>query len=475
MDDDRRASGGSASTSSSSAPGRPPPRRGRPPAQAPSLSRWHAPQMQQQLQPLAPRPEKPDIQQINALRGQPGVSFPGDSSLEDGLADYFAPVALAPAAARPADRSATRMHGNREGHSAAAQEVLRTADQHSLYVAQIMGQIMECEPEMLSVRSEEAGQAEPAARSEGLAEAQMVGSSMAAAAGGGVAPNQAGRWDGAGGAGAGPAPFPGRATLAGVSGGGLSGGGRGKGLRSVSASAEQVLCASPCNLRPCTTGAMLPSCKPEPDTADCHIKLCQGPVLTLKAALYGVLWASPIPARCLFITHDCAAQAAAAAFDVVQAEEEAPEGLERDLYWLHAKQQQQQQDGGQGGMLLEQEEPVQAAEEEGPPPPDSIYPPREVFVADTPARAAHAAARLRAIHAADPATVFACDTEARPRCPALAAHDNHHSAGMRLHDYAVKGSPATLWCAATSGAAAACHVPRSSAMVNELHLFSHRG
>ena len=127
--------------------------------------------------------------------------------------------------------------------------------------------------------------------------------------------------------------------------------------------------------------------------------------------------------HCLLPVHTnvCAAQTAAVAFDAVEAEEDAlgGPGQEGDLYWLRAKQQQQRQQQGApgapqnggappGGAALERE-PVQA--EEGPPPQDSLYPPREVFVVDTPARAAHAAARLRAIHAADPTTVFACDTE----------------------------------------------------------------
>ena len=189
---------------------------------------------------LPAQPQMPDIQKLNALQGQPGVTFPTGSMLEDGLGDYLAPAVFSPAAARPGARPAVRLHDSMRGHPAAYQAVAPMPD-HALFVAHIMNELIEGEPEMLSVRSEEEGLAGPAARSEELAGAQVVGSSRAAAAGRGVVPSQAGRWGGAGSSGAGPAPFPGRTPLAGVSGSGLSGGGRSKGLRSVSASAEQVL------------------------------------------------------------------------------------------------------------------------------------------------------------------------------------------------------------------------------------------
>ena len=65
------------------------------------------------------------------------------------------------------------------------------------------------------------------------------------------------------------------------------------------------------------------------------------------------------------------------------------------------------------GAFEQQEGGEDAAAEEESSAADSLHPPQEVFVVDSVAKARRAAARLAAMHAADPSTIFACDTEVR--------------------------------------------------------------
>ena len=123
----------------------------------------------------------------------------------------------------------------------------------------------------------------------------------------------------------------------------------------------------------------------------------------------------------------------AAAFDVVEAEVEAEVERGEDgiggAIWLQRRRatlEQARANGRNGnGAHAAAAEAAPALEEDGEgaaceqSSSDSLHPPREVFVVDSMAKAQHAAGRLAAIHAADPATIFACDTEVLPIPPSI--------------------------------------------------------
>ena len=62
---------------------------------------------------------------------------------------------------------------------------------------------------------------------------------------------------------------------------------------------------------------------------------------------------------------------------------------------------------------LAEEEQLQPEEAAGPAEPTVTPVPREVYVVDSLPKAQLALQRLQAIHAADPETIFACDTEVK--------------------------------------------------------------
>ena len=67
---------------------------------------------------------------------------------------------------------------------------------------------------------------------------------------------------------------------------------------------------------------------------------------------------------------------------------------------------------GSDGCLAEDKE-LKSEEEASPAEPTVTPVPREVYVVDSLSKAQMALQRLQAIHAADPETIFACDTEVR--------------------------------------------------------------